>query len=242
MAVAERETGIFRDSLWRFNKDQYHRLADMGWFMDTPVELMDGVIVEKYPDTPTREPRPLPWTVVQYHQMALMGWFDESRVELVDGDILVMPPIGTRHMTAVMLVSHSLQSAFGNDRAISVQNSFRVGVRKEPQPDVAVLPSRIRDYANQTPTEALLIVEVSDTMLAYDRAWKMSVYAQAYVQEYWIVNLDQQQVEAYRKPELRPHDAPAFSYTETKIYRAGESIVPLAAPGALAGGRPASVD
>lgn len=72
-------------------------------------------------------------------------------------------------MTAVVLVSQALQEAFGLDRAISIQNSFRVGVRAEPQPDVAVLPSRIRDYAGQMPTEALLIVEVSDTTLAYAR-------------------------------------------------------------------------
>ena len=80
------------------------------------------------------------------------------------------------------------------------------------------------------PMEAALIVEVSGTTLAYDRTWKLSIYAQAYIQEYWIVNLGQQQVEVYRKPELRPDGAPAFSYTESMIYRTGEFIAPLAAP------------
>ncbi len=230
MAVAERESDILREGLWRFSKDQYHRLADMGWFLDTRVELMDGVIVEKYPDTLTGEPRPLPWTVVQYHQMGLMGWFGEARVELIEGDILTMPPIGTRHMTAVMLTSQALQAVFGDDHAVSIQNSFRVGVRAEPQPDIAILPGQIREYATQMPTEALLIVEVSDTTLAYDRTWKLALYAQAYIQDYWIINLDQQQVEVYRRPELKPEGNPAFSYTEIRTYRMGEFIAPLAAP------------
>jgi Uma2 family endonuclease len=230
MAVAERGGNLFQEELWRFSKDQYYRLDEMGWFLNTRVELIEGVIIEKYPDTVTGEPRPLPWTVVQYHQMALMGWFDEQRVELIDGDILVMPPIGTRHMTAVMLATQALENVFGARNAISVQNAFRVGVRAEPQPDVAILPGSIRDYVSQMPTEALLIVEVSDTTLAYDRTWKLSLYAQAYIQDYWIINLDQQQVEVYRRPQLRPGSAPAFSYTESTTYKAGEFIVPLAAP------------
>jgi len=231
MAVAE-PSSIFRENLWRFNIDQYNRLSEMGWFMDTKVELIHGVIIEKYPDTSTCEPRPMPWTVVQYHQIADMGWFGEKRLELIDGDILEMAPIGSRHMTAVMLATHALEKAFGDDHAISVQNAFRVGIRMEPQPDIAVLPGTIREYADQMPTTALLIVEVSDTTLAYDRTWKMSLYAQAGIEEYWIVNLGQQQIEVYRQPQWKAADAPAFSYTDRTTYRSGDSIMPLNAPGA----------
>ncbi len=232
MAIAEQEHETYRADLWRFTKDQYYRLSEMGWFMDIKVELIDGVIIEKYPDTSSREPRSLPWTVVQYHQIADMGWLDEKRTELINGDIIEMPPIGTRHMTAVMLATRALEDAFGDQHAISVQNAFHVGVRAEPQPDVAVLPGSIRDYVDQMPSEALLIVEVSDTTLANDRTWKKSLYAQAGIEEYWIVNLSDQQVEVYRKPELRPNDAPAFSYAESAVYRSGDIIAPLAAPDA----------
>ena len=107
MAIAEQEHESYRPDLWRFTKDQYYRLSEMGWFMDMKVELIDGVIIEKYSDTSSREPRSLPWTVVQYHQIADMNWLDEKRTELIHGDIIEMPPIGTRHMTAVMLETRS---------------------------------------------------------------------------------------------------------------------------------------
>ena len=93
-----------------------------------------------------------------------------------------------------------------------------------------MLPGSIREYVDQMPSEALLIVEVSDTTLANDRTWKKSLYAQAGIKEYWIINLSGQQVEVYRRPELRPNDAPAFSYAESAVYRSGDIIVPLAAP------------
>ncbi len=228
MAVREKSE-IIREELWRFTKDQYYRLSEMGWFLETKVELIEGIIIEKYPDTPAGEPRSMPWTVTQYHQIADMGWLDETRTELINGDIIEMPPIGTRHMTAVMLATQALEAAFEDSHVISVQNAFRVGVRMEPQPDLAVLPGSIRDYTDRMPTDAVLIVEVSDMTLAYDRSWKKSLYAQAYIQEYWIINLDQQQVEVYRSPELKPDDAPAFSYKESRICRVGDFVSPLAA-------------
>jgi len=110
------------------------------------------------------------------------------------------------------------------------QNSFDGGPRSEPQPDIAVLAGQPRDFAHALPSTAALIVEVSLTTLAYDRARKAALYAQAGIEDYWIINLNAGQVEVHRKPGALAEET--FGYAQVNIYQSGQAIAPLAMPNA----------
>jgi Uma2 family endonuclease len=101
----------------------------------------------------------------------------------------------------------------------------------EPEPDVAYVPGTLRQVRTH-PTTALLIVEVSDTTLSYDRGNKASLYASAGIADYWIVNLVDRVVEVLRNPALSPAAKFGWSYSTTTTHFSGDSVTPLAAPSA----------
>jgi len=179
-------------------------------------------------------PRPYRWTREQFYELSEAGLFDGRRVILMEGEILVMPAMKPPHQTAVSLAAEAARVAFGTGFFVREQGPFDVRAATDPEPDVAVVAGGIRDFADGHPTEAALVIEVSDATLAYDRREKASMYAKAGVADYWVVNLRAQQVEMHRLPapdEAQPY---GFGYFEVTIHRAGEIIQPLAAPGPVA--------
>lgn len=160
----------------------------------------------------------------QYEQMVDAGVFGpEDRLELLDGEIIDMAPQKSRHATAVRLLEEALRACFGPGYDIRSQLPLALDERSEPEPDIAVVPGRPRDYRDAHPSSALLIVEVADTTLAYDRIRKLAAYARAGIPEYWILDLDGESLEVCRQP-LRD------TYGERRILRATDRIAPLAAP------------
>jgi Uma2 family endonuclease len=88
----------------------------------------------------------------------------------------------------------------GDEAIVSVQNPVRLNEYNEPQPDLTVI--RPRDYRESLPIpeDVLLLVEVSDTTLAYDRGVKLPLYARARIREVWIVDLPGETIERYINP------------------------------------------
>lgn len=142
------------------------------------------------------------FTVDEYRRMAEAGIFSEGdRVELIEGEIVEMTPIGRRHFFCVTTLTHLLVNGVGDRALVSIQNSFRLSGRSEPEPDVAVLRRR-PDYRSVDvgPDDVVLLIEVADTSLEYDREVKLPVYAQAGIPGVWIVDLSGERVEVYRRP------------------------------------------
>jgi Uma2 family endonuclease len=154
----------------------------------------------------------------------------EDRVELIDGEILAMTPQGSSHATAVLLVQDTLRAAFGRDVHIRTHLPLALGSDSEPEPDVAVVAGSVRDYRDAHPQSALLVVEVADTTLAYDRDVKGSLYARAGVPEYWLVNLAKALVEVHRDPMVMPHARFGWQYRTVDRFGPGDSIAPLSCP------------
>jgi Uma2 family endonuclease len=101
-----------------------------------------------------------------------------------------------------------------------------------PEPDIAVVPGGPRDYRKAHPKTALLLVEVADTTLAYDREWKGSLYARGGIRELWIVNLLDRVLEVYREPVSSSTAKHGWAYRSVSKLGPGETAKPLAAPGA----------
>lgn len=144
-----------------------------------------------------------PFTVEEYHRMAAAGILGEDdRVELLEGEIVQMEPIGSRHAGCVNRLTRILVERAGVRAVVTVQNPITLGPRSEPQPDIVLARPRRDDYANAHPGPAdiLLVVEVAETSVRYDREVKLPVYARHGVPEAWLVNLSDDRIEVYREP------------------------------------------
>ena len=143
------------------------------------------------------------FTVADYYRMAEAGILDEdSRVELIRGLIVDMAAIGAPHLSMVNRLTRLLITMLAGRALVSVQNPVRLDDSSEPEPDVAVLKPRADEYETATPRadDVLLVVEVADTSLSYDRDVKAPLYAESGIVEYWIVDLAGRAVEVHRQP------------------------------------------
>lgn len=152
-------------------------------------------------DTP---PTRFKLTVEQYHRMGELGILrEDDRVELIDGELVRMAPIGSMHGGLVSRLNRLLVERVGRAGVVSPQNSVILSDFTEPQPDLAVLRWRADDYMADTPKarDALLVIEVADSSLRFDRDVKLRFYALAGVPEVWIVDVRAKRVLRFTRPE-----------------------------------------
>jgi Uma2 family endonuclease len=164
--------------------------------------------------------------VDEYHRMAQAGILSEDdRVELIDGEIAAMTPIGPRHNAAVNRATRALVTAVGGQAIVQVQGSVRLDRFREPQPDLVLLRPQPDFYASRLPgpSDILLIIEIAESSLDYDRDVKGRIYAQSGVQEYWLVDLDDRSVSC----RTGPHGG---AYQKLRLCRSGDPIAPDALP------------
>ena len=166
------------------------------------------------------------FSVEEYHKLGEAGIFHEDdRVELLNGDIVIMAPIGIRHVKAVRRLIKVLSRQYSDRCIVDVQNPVMIDGHSEPQPDILLLrhEADLRD-CSPLPEDVLLLVEVADTSLMYDKSDKRDAYARSGVAEYWLLNLTRNELHVFRQPGAR-------GYGSEELVRAGESIAPLAFPG-----------
>jgi Uma2 family endonuclease len=178
------------------------------------------------------EPQPKSWTRQQYYQMADIGIFEGQRIELIEGEIVLFDPQSFRHAVAVDRNFELLDRSLGEQCWVRAQLPIRAGPRSEPEPDISAVPGRREDYTDH-PDHAVLIVEVSDTTVRFDRRRKASLYASRGVADYWILNLVDDQLEVFRNPRVDAAAPSGFAYDQPTILKRGQSTQPLAAPTAV---------
>jgi Uma2 family endonuclease len=171
-------------------------------------------------------PRRRLFTVHEYHRMAEAGILGEDdRVELINGEILEMPPIGEGHFGHVNRFNRVFMQSFVGRAVVHIQNPIRLGPRVEPEPDVVLLRFRDDDYLGKFPVseDALLVVEVAESSLTYDRTTKEGLYAQAGIVEYWVVNLIDKELVVYRDPA-------GSRYRSMQTLTGGNTVTPVEFP------------
>jgi Uma2 family endonuclease len=142
-------------------------------------------------------------SVDDYHQMGRAGILGEaSRVELIDGELIDMAPIGSLHASVVTTLSMLFARQVGDLAIVSTQNPVSLPPDNEPQPDIALLRPRPDRYRGALPTAAdvMLLVEVADTTLKYEREIKLPTYARHGIVEVWLIDLNGGILEIYREP------------------------------------------
>jgi len=131
-------------------------------------------------------------TLDEYHRIGEARVLrPNDRVELIAGEMIEMAPIGTRHLAKVNRLSRILSLAVGKDAIVSTQNPIALPPHDEPQPDIALLKPRADDYEKLLPAakDVLLIVEVADSTLDYDRDVKIPIYARHGIAEVWLLDI-----------------------------------------------------
>jgi len=156
----------------------------------------------------------------EYERMGEAGLFEGERVELIHGVIVEMSPRSVGHDQAIQRLTRWLAAALAGRADVRVQLSFRAGEDSMPEPDLAVVDPSWSE-ADAHPDDALLIVEVANASLPFDRGIKAELYAQEDIREYWVVNLVDRAIERYTEPA-------AGAYARVTTHRPGEHISPLA--------------
>jgi Uma2 family endonuclease len=162
----------------------------------------------------------------QYHGLVEAGILKEdARVELIRGEVFVMAAINARHASTVDKLTLLLIEGVARRAIVRAQSPFAIGDDSEPQPDLLLLKPRPDWYSSDHPqrSDLLLVVEVADTTLRYDRQVKLPLYAEAGISEVWIVNLVEAVLEIYREPR-------ADGYGTLLRRKAGDTVSPLAFP------------
>jgi Uma2 family endonuclease len=164
------------------------------------------------------------WTRESFDRMVEAGGFDEDdRIELLDGELWDLSPPGSRHTTGTRLVEEALRSAFRSGYEVRSENPLALDDTSQPQPDVMVVPGSIRDYTYTHPSQALLLVEVSDSTLSHDRGRKPAAYCRNGVPEYWALDLQAARLEVYRDPS-------GMSSQSKSVLATQDMVSPLHAP------------
>lgn len=173
------------------------------------------------------------WTRVEYERLVDLGAFQPGeRLELVGGALLVREPQGGPHATAVGLADDALREAFGAGWTVRAHSPIALDEDSEPEPDIAVVSGSRRDYSRAHPAHPVLIVEVADASLEFDRGKKGSLYARAGIADYWIVNLVDSILEVYRDPLVTPDAWYGWRYGSSVTLRAADRVRPLSVPNA----------
>jgi Uma2 family endonuclease len=147
--------------------------------------------------------KPVRFTVAKFYRMARAGVLNPNyRYELIEGEIIRMLPLGPEHCESVDTLYKLLSRLLGDKYRVRSRNSVQLSNISEPLPDFAILKERAEGYRKKQPgpADTLLLIEVSDSSLSYDRNRKAAVYAAAGIVEYWIVNLRKRCLHVMRKP------------------------------------------
>lgn len=177
-------------------------------------------------------PRRYLWTTKKYMRLANHNYFLMERVELLHGEIIKFPLIGPQAATCIELTGDLLRDTFGPETIVRYRSQLDFGRWNQPEPDIAVVQGRPRDYLAGHPKTALLAIEVGESSLKMDLGLKARLYAKYGIADYWVMNLLDNYLVVHRDPQPDPKRPGKFHYAEVAIVPADGFVSPLARPAA----------
>jgi Uma2 family endonuclease len=175
------------------------------------------------------QPKTRRFTRQEYERLAVLGFSNGHKVELIFGEIIQMSAMKNYHAIAMGLGEDVLRAAFGPKFWIRPQLPLVLRKYGEPEPDLAVVSGEPRDYTEH-PQSALLVLEISDTSLKFDRGKKAAQYAYAGIEDYWNINLVDGQLEVYREPEPNARSPRKSTFASSQVFGPDDRVCPLALP------------
>ena len=165
------------------------------------------------------------FTVKQYYEMGALGFLEQdARFELIDGDIIEMPPAGPAHANIVNRLAAILVRAVEDRVGVTIQTPVLLGESNQPEPDVCLVkPREVYYHRHPEAEDVLLVIEVGESSVAYDRIKKGRLYSRSWIPEYWLIDIPGQRVEVYLSPG-------PDGYTEKLVNGREDRISPAALP------------
>ncbi len=171
------------------------------------------------------QPMRLRFSVDEYYKMIDLGLItDYEKAEIIDGELIKKMTIGDKHAQKVDLLNRFFVRNVSDDVRVRIQNPLRLSDFNEPEPDIVLADLTKYDGSRHPrPEEVILLVEVADLSLRFDRNKKLPMYAEAEIPEVWIVNLKDNIIEVHQKPSIG-------IYQLTNIFNRGETLTSKAMP------------
>lgn len=160
------------------------------------------------------------FSVDEYYRLAQAGILTaDERLELLDGEVIELSAISSHDAACVRRLNAFLSRLFRDKVIVSVRHPVHLDEFSEPQPDVALLRWREDFYAEShpTPPDVLVVIEVADTSVEYDRKRKLPLYARAGIPEFWLANLPEDRFEIHTEPR-------GDEYQSVSVVRSSETI------------------
>ncbi|MEG3905518.1 Uma2 family endonuclease [Microcoleus sp. B4-C5] len=166
------------------------------------------------------------FSIAEYHRLGELGFFaPDDRVELIRGEIIIMAAKGTFHSVCNSLLLKKLYPLLEERAIVRGQEPIILSADSEPEPDVVIARNRSDNYlsSHPEPADILLVIEVSDSTLKYDRRTKLSLYAESGISDYWIFNLVDIQLEMHSEPYQKQRGG--FDYRVKRVVLPNEVVV-----------------
>ncbi|MEG3935958.1 Uma2 family endonuclease [Microcoleus sp. T3_B1] len=166
------------------------------------------------------------FSIAEYHRLGELGFFaPDDRVELIRGEIIIMAAKGTFHSVCNSLLLKKLYPLLEERAIVRGQEPIILSADSEPEPDVVIACNRSDNYlsSHPQPADILLVIEVSDSTLKYDRRTKLSLYAESGISDYWIFNLVDIQLEMHSEPYQKQRGG--FDYRVKRVVLPNEVVV-----------------
>ncbi|MBN9521358.1 Uma2 family endonuclease [bacterium] len=187
--------------------------------------------ITRTPPPPATRPGRFRWTTDLFHDICDAGYFEGRNVILVDGEIIDMPPPNPAHNYGLTVAAEVLTPLFRPGHFPRNQMALVLGLWTDPVPDLAFVPGAARDYLTRQATSAALVVEVSDTTLAYDTTEKAELYATGGIADYWVIDVTNERLLVFRDPRPLSTAPSATAYQTCLTLGRGDTVSPLALPG-----------
>jgi len=195
--------------LYQMDVDTYHRLIEAGALEGVEVELLDGLLINKWPH---REDAVHRFDVGTFERLVATGEFDEQPIELLEGLLVEVSPQGAEHARVLTRLTAYLASA---PARLGVQIPLEVEWGSLPEPDLTLTAGEPPPGCH--PRTAMLAVEVAVSSQERDRGTKAYMYARAAVPLYWLVDVPAKTVEVRSDPGPQ-------GYARCEIYRPGTRV------------------
>ncbi|MEG4169550.1 MULTISPECIES: Uma2 family endonuclease [unclassified Microcoleus] len=166
------------------------------------------------------------FSIAEYHRLGELGFFaPDDRVELIRGEIIIMGAKGTFHSVCNSLLLGDLYPLLRKRAIVRGQEPIILSADSEPEPDVVIACNRSDNYlsSHPEPPDILLVIEVADSTLKYDRRTKLSLYAESGISDYWIFNLVDIQLEMHSEPYQKQRGG--FDYRVKRVVLPHEVVV-----------------
>ncbi|MEG4502371.1 Uma2 family endonuclease [Microcoleus sp. F6_B4] len=166
------------------------------------------------------------FSIAEYHRLEELGFFaPDDRVELIRGEIILKATKSTFHSVCNSLLLGELYPLLRKRAIVRCQEPIILSDDSEPEPDVVIARNRSDNYlsSHPQPADILLVIEVSDSTLKYDRTTKLPLYAETGISNYWIFNLVDNQLEMHSEPYQKQNGS--YSYQLQRVVLPNQTVV-----------------